>query len=127
MGIEKDQPFAVREYLPIGPLRSRLKSLSPQRLELREALDLVLQVGQALSFAHEHNIVHGNIKPENILFDLHGQTVLTDFNLVSRPSAIIRDQTMEEYAFCYMAPEQFAGTCTALSDQYALGCLAYEL
>ena len=72
-------------------------------------------------------IVHGNIKPENILFDANDQAVLADFNLVSRKDAIIRDQTSEEYAFCYLAPEQFAGTCDARSDQYALGCLAYEL
>ena len=37
------------------------------------------QVGQALAYAHEHNIVHGNIKPENILLDARGQVVLTDF------------------------------------------------
>jgi len=85
------------------------------------------QVGQALAYAHEHNIFHGNIKPENILFDANDQAVLTDFNLVSRNDALIRDQTAEEYAFCYMAPEQFAGICDARSDQYALGCLAYEL
>ena len=88
---------------------------------------IVSQVGEALAYAHEHNIVHGNIKPENILFDANGQAVLTDFSLVSRKDAIIRDQTAEEYAFCYLAPEQFAGTCDARSDQYALGCLTYEL
>src|SRR5207245_363211 len=48
-------------------------------------------------------------------------------SLVSRKDAIIRDQASEEYAFCYLAPEQFAGTCDSRSDQYALGCLAYEL
>ncbi|HEX3643587.1 MAG TPA: serine/threonine-protein kinase, partial [Ktedonobacteraceae bacterium] len=125
--IEEEQPFVVREYLPNGSLRSRLKSLSPQRLELREALNIVLQVGQALAYAHEHQELHGSLKPENILFDANGQTVLTDFNLVHRNDAVIRDQTTEEYAFCYLAPEQFAGACTPLSDQYALGCLAYEL
>ncbi|HEY4033268.1 MAG TPA: protein kinase [Ktedonobacteraceae bacterium] len=127
VGIEQEQPFVVREYLPNGSLRNRLKKLSPHHLELREALSIVSQVGQALVYAHEHDIFHGTLKPENILFDAGGQAVLTDFNLVSRNDAIIRDQTAEEYAFCYLAPEQFAGTCDASSDQYALGCLAYEL
>jgi serine/threonine protein kinase len=127
MGIEQGQPFVVRDYLPKGSLRNRLELLSPQSLELSEALSLVLQVGQALAAAHEHGIFHGNIKPENILFDIHDQVVLADFALVSDMGVIIRDHIAEEYAFCYMAPEQFVGTCDAQSDQYGLGCLAYEL
>ncbi|HEX3643038.1 MAG TPA: serine/threonine-protein kinase, partial [Ktedonobacteraceae bacterium] len=85
------------------------------------------QVGQALAYAHKHYILHGNIRPENILFNANGEAVLTDFSLVDRKDAILRDQTTEEYAFCYLAPEQFAGMSDARSDQYALGCLAYEL
>ena len=127
MGIEDKQPFIAREFLPRGSLRKHLKMLSPDRPKLEVALSLVSQVGQALVYAHEQNIVHGNIKPENILLDANSQAVLTNFSLVSRKDAIIRDQASEEYAFCYMAPEQFAGTCDSRSDQYALGCLAYEL
>ena len=127
MGIEEEQPFVVREYLPNGSLRKWLKQLSPDRLPLRDALNIILQVGEALVSAHQQNIVHGNIKPENIFLDGNGQALVTDFNLVSRKDACIRDQTSEEYAFCYLAPEQFAGLTDARSDQYALGCLAYEL
>jgi len=127
MGIEQEQLFVMREYLPNGSLRSRLKKISPDHLELREALTIVSQVGQALAYAHERGIFHGNVKPENVLFNAHDQAVLADFHLVSRNDVLIRDQTAEEYAFCYMAPEQFAGTSDVRSDQYALGCLAYEL
>ncbi|HEX3642531.1 MAG TPA: protein kinase, partial [Ktedonobacteraceae bacterium] len=127
MGIEEEQPFVVREYLPNDSLRSRMKQISPRRLELADALTIVSQVGKALAYMHEHNIVHGNIKPENILFDANGQILLTDFYLFARTDAIIRDQLAEEYAFCYLAPEQFTGICDARSDQYALGCLTYEL
>ena len=127
MGIEREQPFVVRSYLPNGSLRSHLKQISPQQLELHDALNIVLRVGEALAYAHRHNIFHGNLKPENILFDANGKVLLTDFTLVSRADAMIRDQTSEEYAFCYMAPEQFAGTWNACSDQYALGSLTYEL
>ena len=61
------------------PYASYLKQISPDRLELKDALTIVSQVGQALAYAHEHHIVHGNIKPENILLDDNGQAVLTDF------------------------------------------------
>jgi serine/threonine protein kinase len=127
MGIDEGQPFVVREHLPHGSLRSRLKKISPHRLELKEVLTIISEVGLALTYAHEHNVIHGNIKPENILFNTNGHAMLTDFTLVDRKDAFMRDQTAEEYAFCYMAPEQFSGTCDARSDQYALGCLAYEL
>jgi len=127
MGIEEEQPFIVRKYLPNSSLRSHLKQLFPHGLELGDALTIVSQVGEALAYAHEHTIVHGNIKAENILFDGNSHAVLTDFSLVSRKDAVIRDQTSEEYAFCYLAPEQFAGICDARSDQYALGSLTYEL
>jgi serine/threonine protein kinase len=127
MGIEQGQPFVVQEYLPDGSLRSHLKQIFPDRLPLQNALTIVSQVGQALVYAHERNIIHGNVKPENILFDANGQVVLTGFNLMDRKDAIIRDQAIEEHAFCYMAPEQFAGTYDVRGDQYALGCVAYEL
>ncbi|HEY4034358.1 MAG TPA: protein kinase [Ktedonobacteraceae bacterium] len=55
MGIDKGQPFIVRDYLPNKTLRSRLKQLSPQRLALRDALTIALQVGEALAYAHQHN------------------------------------------------------------------------
>jgi serine/threonine protein kinase len=127
MGIANEKPFVVREYLPSQSLRRRIKQLAPQRLELHDALHIVLQVGEALACAHVHTLFHGNIKPENILLDAHGQALLTDFTLLNRTDAVIRDQTTEEYAFCYQAPEQFTGTWDAHSDQYALGCLTYEL
>src|SRR5260370_35119837 len=47
MGVEQEQPFVVREYLPNGSLRSRLKKTSPRPLALREPLTLVLHAGQA--------------------------------------------------------------------------------
>jgi serine/threonine protein kinase len=127
IGIEKEYPFVVREYLTNGSLRSRLKKIAPDRLELKEALTIVLGVGEALVYLHEHNTVHGNIKPENVLFGANGQIFLADPLLIARNDAFIRDQSTQEYAFCYTAPEQFTDTSNARTDQYALGCLAYEL
>ncbi len=119
--------MSFAEYVPHQSLRSYLKQIVPDRLKLPEALSLLLQVGEALVYAHSHEIVHGNLKPENILFDADGHALLTDFDLLNRSDVMMRDQTTEEYAFCYLAPEQFAGTWDVYADQYALGCLCYEL
>ena len=127
MAREDEQPFVVREYLPQESLRDRLSMLSSDRMPLRDALMIISRVGQALAYAHTHDIFHGNLKPENIFLDANGEVLLTGFSLVARKDAILRDQALEEYAFCYLAPEQFAGPSDARSDQYALGCLAYEL
>ena len=69
LGVEQGQPYIVREYIARSSLRYWLDSLSPQRLNLQEALMIIIQVGQVLSFAHQQNILHGNIKPENIFFN----------------------------------------------------------
>ena len=127
IGVEEEQLFVVREYLPYSSLRSRLKRVSPRGLELRNALNLLLQVGEALVYAHGLQIFHSNLKPENIFFDANGQAILTDFNFISEHDVFIRDHIADEHPLCYMAPEQFVGTYDAKSDQYVLGCLAYEL
>src|SRR5579872_1477878 len=88
MGIEDEQPFIVREYLPHNSLRSHLRMFSPDRLKLQDALMIVSQIGQVLAYAHKHDILHGNIKPENIFLDANGQAILTDFSLVGRKDAI---------------------------------------
>jgi serine/threonine protein kinase len=126
-GIEGGRPFVVRNYLPNGSLRSYLKQHSPKQLEPSEALNIILQVGEALTCAHQQNIFHGNLKPENILFDANGKALLTDFTLVSSADVMVRDQISQEYGFCCMAPEQLSGTWDARSDQYAIGYLTYEL
>src|ERR1700736_2812370 len=72
IGIEDGEPYVVSEYLPYGSLRNRMESLSSGRMEPSDVLKICLQLGQALSYAHQFHIIHGNIKPDNILFDVDG-------------------------------------------------------
>ena len=127
MDIENRQPYIVTHYMSHGSLRQRLDSLSPKRMHWTTAVNIVIQIAQALMYAHERHIIHGNIKPNNIFFDLAGEVLLTDF----RPSQFI-DISKLSYktdlqTTSYMAPEQFMGKSTPSSDQYALACLTYEL
>ncbi len=127
VGIEQEQPYVVSTYLSSGSLRHRLDHLSSQSLDLEEALPIIFQVGRALRYAHQRHILHGNIKPENIFFNEQGEAQLADFCIADFINVAKLDYKSDPHTTCYMAPEQFSGTISEKSDQYALACLAYEL
>jgi hypothetical protein len=98
----------------------------PQRLLPQERVRTILaQAGQALRYLHEQHMTHGNLSTSNVLFDAQGEVLLADYALAlaaRQPSGTATDVSS------YLAPEQqHGGESTPASDQYALGCLAYEL
>ncbi|HZO75126.1 MAG TPA: serine/threonine-protein kinase [Ktedonobacteraceae bacterium] len=119
VGIDENIPYIVTEYAPHGSLYTRLHSSSTTSLARAEILTIIAQVGQALLYAHRHNIIHGNLKPQNILFNSEGHAVLADFAFSTLPITP-RDSS-------YTAPEQLIGAGSKESDQYALGCIIYEM
>jgi serine/threonine protein kinase len=127
LGVEQGRPYVVREYHTYESLRRRLDRLSPRKLSLHEALMIVLEVGQGLSYTHHHHILHGNIRPETIFFNTNGEVLLSDFGLAGFIDVTKLPQQFDAQTISYMAPEQFMGSITEKSDQYALACLAYEL
>lgn len=138
---EQGTLYMVMDYAPGRSLDKRLKDYRKkhphQPFPLEEALTIVQQIGQALYFAHQQKdpntrrpkpIVHLDLKPANILFNERGEALLADFGLATALSAG-KTQRFERVAGTpdYMAPEQFAGDVSVKIDQYALGCIAYEL
>jgi len=122
---EKKIPYLVVEYCPNGSLKQYLQRQHPGPLSVEEAVSILTKIGQALHHAHQHNIVHRDLKPANILFNAKGEVMLTDFGiavLLEGTTFINPDGTP-----AYMAPEQFQGIVSKKSDQFALGCIAYEL
>lgn len=121
-------PYLIAAYAPGGSLRDRMHRQGGH-FTLEETLTILEQVGQALQHAHEQPqaVIHRDLKPENILFDEAGNALLADFGIAV---VLETDQSLVVEAAGtapYMAPEQFEGHASSKSDQYALGCVAYEL
>src|SRR5438552_1782326 len=101
-------------------------------MSIRQATELIAKVARTVHYAHEHGILHRDIKPGNILLDVKGEPHLTDFGLarlVESESTVTR--TLEVLGTpSYMAPEQAAGNNTKLTsatDVYGLGAVLYQL
>ena len=101
-------------------------------ISLREATELIAKVARTVHYAHEHGIVHRDIKPGNILVDAKGEPLLTDFGLarlVEAESTVTRTKEVMGTP-SYMAPEQAVGNNAAVSsatDVYGLGAVLYQL
>ncbi|MGB9475253.1 MAG: protein kinase [Candidatus Udaeobacter sp.] len=103
-----------------------------QPIPMRQAVELIAKVACTVHYAHEHGILHRDIKPGNILLDQKGEPHLTDFGLarlVETESTVTR--TMEVLGTpSYMAPEQALGNNKVVSrvtDVYGLGAVLYQL
>lgn len=125
-GFSERQPYLIAKYAAGGSLRDLLKPHMP--LPLDKVVTLLAQVGQALHYAHQQQIIHRDLKPENILLNARGEVLLADFGIATMLStASVKHLTTVEGTPPYMAPEQFQGIISKEGDQYALGCIAYEL
>src|SRR6516225_8247261 len=101
-------------------------------MSMRQAAELMAKVARTVHYAHEHGILHRDIKPGNILLDKNGEPHLTDFGLarlLDAQSSVTR--TIEVLGTpSYMAPEQAAGKnaeLTSTTDVYGLGAVLYQL
>ena len=103
-----------------------------EAIPIRRAVELIAKVARTVHYAHEHGILHRDIKPGNILLDVKGEPHLTDFGLarlVETESTVTR--TLDVMGTpSYMAPEQAAGNNAAVSsatDIYGVGAVFYQL
>ena len=129
VGERDGQCYFSMKFVEGGQLDEVVKHIP---LSIRQAVELIAKVARTVHYAHEHGILHRDIKPGNILLDAKGEPHLTDFGLarlVESESTVTR--TLEVLGTpSYMAPEQAAGNTTQLTkatDVYGLSAVLYQL
>ena len=102
-----------------------------RRLRGKSYLDVIpvlIDIAQGLEYAHEHGVIHRDLKPGNILFDARGRVRIADFGIAGIPGEVPPAGARPGMSPFTASPEQLRGEPPAISDDiYGLGALAYEL
>jgi serine/threonine-protein kinase PpkA len=118
--------YLTMEFLPGGTLDQQIK----EGLTLERSLMIIKQIAKALAYAHQHGVIHRDLKPKNILFRKDGTPVLTDFGIAKVLDANTQLTALGTVMGSphYMSPEQVTGKpLDARSDLYSLGIVLYEM
>jgi serine/threonine-protein kinase len=121
------RPYIVFEHVQGENLKEHIKRLG--RLPIDEAVAYAIEIGRALDCAHRNNIVHRDVKPQNVLIDAEGSAKVTDFGIA---------RSLDEEGLTadgrvlgttdYVSPEQALGhPVTGQSDVYSLGIVLWEM
>ena len=118
--------FFLMEYVEGRTLDAILHDEKRLGIDVVEAI--IQDAAGALSYAHRREVVHRDLKPANIIIDTEGMAMITDFGVAkvgTGQGLTTAGATVGSPK--YMSPEQWSGKATGLTDQYSLGCVAYEL
>ncbi len=129
---DQDIVYLVMQYLPGKTLREKMRASDFQRLSLKEALPFIQGMGEALSFAHDHGIVHYDFKPNNVIITDKGQIKVIDFGMAREyKSEMQEDRSRTDSVILtpvYASPEMLERQPPDPRDDiYALGITVYEL
>ncbi len=126
-GEEDHTPFIILEYVEGETLKNRIRRL--KRLSVPEAVAYAIEIARGLQAAHDRDIVHRDVKPQNVLLDEDGAARVTDFGIAR--SLTDHGLTADGRVLGttdYVSPEQALGhAVTPQSDIYSLGVVLYEM
>ena len=127
VGEDNGEYYIVMEYIEGKHLKSLIKKRG--KLSVSEAVDIVMQIADGLSVAHDSYIIHRDIKPQNIMVLENGLVKITDFGIAMAMNSTQLTQTNSVMGSVhYLPPEQASGKGSTLqSDIYSIGILFYEL
>jgi len=126
-GEDGGHPYIVFEYVEGETLKQRINRVGP--LDPQEALAYAIEIARGLTVAHARNMVHRDIKPQNVLIDAEGRAKLTDFGISRQLEQDGMTATGRVLGTTdYVAPEQAMGMAVdPRSDIYSLGVVLYEM
>ena len=127
VGKEGDTEYIVMEYVEGRNLKEIIREYAP--LSTDQSINLGRQITKAIQNAHEHHIIHRDIKPHNILVTADGHAKVTDFGIARAVSSATVTHTGDIIGSVhYLSPEQAKGLLSnEQSDIYSLGIVLYEL
>jgi hypothetical protein len=127
VGQDGDVRYIVMEYAEGQALRDMLHTAPP--LRAGQALDIMIQVCDAVGFAHEKGIIHCDVKPQNVLVQADGKVKVTDFGIARAFTTGTSEQRGKLWGTPYYAPPELISgqPLTPASDVYAIGVMLYEM
>lgn len=127
VGKDGDTEYIVMEYVEGRNLKEIIREYAP--LSTDQSINLGRQITEAIQNAHEHHIIHRDIKPHNILVTTDGHAKVTDFGIARAVSSATVTHTGDIIGSVhYLSPEQAKGLpSNEQSDIYSLGIVLYEL
>src|SRR4051812_13598494 len=126
-GEDEGRPYIVFEYVEGATLKQRINELG--RLPVDESVAYAIEIARALGCAHDHGIVHRDVKPQNVLIDEEGSAKVTDFGIARslKDDGLTADGRVLGTTD-YVSPEQALGhDVNGQSDIYSLGIVLYEM
>ncbi len=127
-GLMDGQYFYAMELLGQGSLKERIKQHGP--LPWPQAALYAAQIASALQHAHNHGIIHRDLKASNLFFGKEGRLILGDFGIArDTHEADVTGDGITVGTYAYMSPEQICADkdITGQADLYSLGCVIYEM
>lgn len=127
VGSDHNRHYLVMEYVDGPDLEEYIQKNKP--LSLKTVINIMDQILDAMALAHKHNVIHRDLKPQNILLDKKGNVKIVDFGIAVALNQSTMTQTNTAMGSVhYMSPEQARGSlATKQSDIYSLGIILYEM